>query len=544
MSRCFPFPPPGYGMKRARDETLIESIKRETANAQKDGKENKKRRKRRKEKAQEEGKSSDKKHSHKRKHRGGNLEENYAGRDHHKKQRTDSKPTERSSLTEEHGLPVTSQNSTESTLSSSNDQQIPLSLVPEGRQISASTIRIQLHQQRKKEPQVNLPGEQPSSSAPGRTMSISLVTSQGKNMSNTLLSTSQTTNVDIPRSNGDRMAPKKPSLISSLQGQIFSAPEGTLINLSMAACTVPQNNGDRETPGKVCLTSSFTSTGSFAHLNKNVVGSSNGSRVFRTIPCCPSTGIEEPCLVSTFKGRESPAPGQTISGDASLGASQMYSFVPRTTRAMAEGPKQSSHHGKATGTSSVNAPLMSGIVLPTGGDRRRSVPQTSGNCVWKEHLQSTPIPGETTAKPPICGDVARSSEEKSNPQHISSASSPNPNIHGRLYLGKEKDSCPSGVETQAHRAESSSTPCSSRDRSSSEKYAKLVEDWLLPSFPISLDLEDDQQWLLGRKHHKGNEERKVENCGQQFTGSNSSLWPLACFLPEAESYVLPYTVPY
>ncbi|KAK4758823.1 hypothetical protein SAY87_020124 [Trapa incisa] len=655
----------------------------------------------------------------------------------------------------------------------------------------ASTIRIQLHRQRQEDPHMNLHGEQPSSSAPGRTTNTSLATSQGKNTSDTFLATSQTMKVNVPRNSWDRMAPNNPYLFSSHKGLESSAPEGTLGNVTMAACTVPRNNGDRDAPEKVCSTSSFKGKGSFSHINKNGIGSSVGSGMCRTVPRCPvdSAGIEKPCLVSSLeggescalgqinsgdreepekicltssikgkgssvgsgmcrtvpfcpmdgrekpcsvsslKGRKSCSPGQKNSGDASLPASQMSGTDLQSSGALAGVAKQSSHHGRNISTS-INAPPMSGIVPPTGGDKRRPAPQTSANCVREGHLQSTSIPGkkyiqsssipgETTAKPGICRDVAQSGGEKSNPEHLSSASirtsggkkhsshhgriisssvnasqlsgivpptdgdrrRPVPqtsansaweghlqsaSIPGKKYLqsssipgettakpeisgdvahsggensnrvhlssasfstsGRAKQSShhgrtistsvnapqmsgivpPTGgdsrrpvPQTSANcgreehlqsasipgkkylqsssipgettakleiRGEGKSNPehlssasrqnpdSSLRDRpsSSEKKYAKLVEDWFPPFIQNGLDLEDDQQWLLGRKQTdhdsndlKGNgEERKVHNSGLHFTHGSNSVWPLARFLPEASTYALPYTVPY
>ncbi|XP_031276744.1 uncharacterized protein LOC116135177 [Pistacia vera] len=126
MSHCFPYPPPGYVKNGIRDEGLIESIKlqREGEKAKKKRKERKKEKKlekKEKEKVQGSEAVESKKHRHKKRHK------DDRNREDHKEgglQKKIENEFEKSSLTEEHGHPVGSQNSSDNTLSSTKRQKL------------------------------------------------------------------------------------------------------------------------------------------------------------------------------------------------------------------------------------------------------------------------------------------------------------------------------------------------------------------------------------------------------------------------------------
>ncbi|XP_059438236.1 uncharacterized protein LOC132171048 [Corylus avellana] len=172
MSRCFPYPPPGYVKNGIRDEALIDSIKiqREEEKARKERKKEKKREKKEKEKAREKaretGKIDNKKHKHKKRHREERSQEDQKGGDPHKRRKYETENLEKSSLTEEHGHPVGSQNSSDSTLNSNKRQKQSLS--SNDKHNSGSVFRIRLPLQRHKDPEVLPSKEQPCSSS-GRT---------------------------------------------------------------------------------------------------------------------------------------------------------------------------------------------------------------------------------------------------------------------------------------------------------------------------------------------------------------------------------------
>ncbi|KAI9165154.1 hypothetical protein LWI28_008738 [Acer negundo] len=129
MSRCFPYPPPGYVRNGIRDEALIESIKlqREGEKAKKEGKKDKKREKKQKD----------------------------------KRKRRSPGETERL------------KNSSDSTLNSQKRQKLNTS--PDGGQNSGSIIRIRLPLQRQKDPDVLPNKEQPcTASESGRSVDASI----------------------------------------------------------------------------------------------------------------------------------------------------------------------------------------------------------------------------------------------------------------------------------------------------------------------------------------------------------------------------------
>ncbi|KAE8010651.1 hypothetical protein FH972_007004 [Carpinus fangiana] len=169
MSRCFPYPPPGYVKNGIRDDALIDSIKiqREEEKAKKERKKEKKRVKKEKEKTREKahgnGEIDNKKHRHKKRTREERSQEDQKGGDPLKRRKYETDNLEKSSLTEEHGRPVGSQNSSDSTLNSNKRQK--RSLPSNGKHDSGSVFRIRLPLQRHKDPEVLLSKEQPCSSS-------------------------------------------------------------------------------------------------------------------------------------------------------------------------------------------------------------------------------------------------------------------------------------------------------------------------------------------------------------------------------------------
>ncbi|TQD76750.1 hypothetical protein C1H46_037701 [Malus baccata] len=159
MSRCFPYPPPGYVKKGIRDEALIDSIKlqREDEKVKKEKKREKKREKKEK-KAQENGEPENK-HSHKRRHKDERHQKDEKGTDHGKKRKHETENLDKSGLTEEHEQPVGSQNSSDSTVNSNKRQK--QDSPPDGRHNSASILRIRLPLQRHKDPEMLPREEQP-----------------------------------------------------------------------------------------------------------------------------------------------------------------------------------------------------------------------------------------------------------------------------------------------------------------------------------------------------------------------------------------------
>lgn len=102
-------------------------IQRDEETARKERKKEKKREKKEKEKARENGEIDNKKHRHKKRHREERSQEDQKGGDPHKRRKYETENLEKSSVTEEHGHPVGSQNSSDSTLNSNKRQKQSLS---------------------------------------------------------------------------------------------------------------------------------------------------------------------------------------------------------------------------------------------------------------------------------------------------------------------------------------------------------------------------------------------------------------------------------
>ncbi|GAA0140245.1 hypothetical protein LIER_01628 [Lithospermum erythrorhizon] len=76
------------------------------------------------------------------------------------------------------------------------------------------------------------------------------------------------------------------------------------------------------------------------------------------------------------------------------------------------------------------------------------------------------------------------------------------------------------------------------------RYRDLFLNWVPP--PPQTELEpDDQDWLFDKKKNPDNQsEKKLKSSNNVSCGNSSSLWPCAQFIPEADIYALPYTVPF
>ncbi|XP_022775439.1 vicilin-like seed storage protein At2g18540 isoform X2 [Durio zibethinus] len=169
MSRCYPYPPPGYVKNGIRDEALIKSIKREEEKAKKERKKEKrekkekKREKKERDKARGSGEFESKKYGHNKRHKDERSQEDKIGGDHQKRRENEVEIFEKSTLTEEHGHAVGPQNSSDSTLNSNKRQK--LSSPPDSGHNPGSIIRIRLPSQRHKDPEVLPSKEQPCSTS-------------------------------------------------------------------------------------------------------------------------------------------------------------------------------------------------------------------------------------------------------------------------------------------------------------------------------------------------------------------------------------------
>ncbi|CAA7403519.1 unnamed protein product [Spirodela intermedia] len=123
MSRCFPYPPPGYEKSLA----LIESIKLQKGREKTEKERKKEKRREKKEKKDkskgDKVKTEDKKHGHKKRHREESSKSTHKAGDYKQTAEDENEQLERSSLTEEHGCPVAIQNLYDSSDSTQNSSK-------------------------------------------------------------------------------------------------------------------------------------------------------------------------------------------------------------------------------------------------------------------------------------------------------------------------------------------------------------------------------------------------------------------------------------
>ncbi|XP_027090014.2 uncharacterized protein LOC113750228 [Coffea eugenioides] len=151
MSRCFPYPPPGYILSKAGNEALIESIKlqKEWEKTKADRKKEKKREKKEKKKAEEQKARQTKASQFDHDACGGESWENVKGGFLQKERKDDSEQLERSGITEEHEQPVCSQHPSYSSDSTQNSNKRKRHDSPlNGTRVQGNILRIRLPSQK------------------------------------------------------------------------------------------------------------------------------------------------------------------------------------------------------------------------------------------------------------------------------------------------------------------------------------------------------------------------------------------------------------
>jgi hypothetical protein len=80
-------------------------------------------------------------------------------------------------------------------------------------------------------------------------------------------------------------------------------------------------------------------------------------------------------------------------------------------------------------------------------------------------------------------------------------------------------------------------------RKADSPYKVLIEDWVSPPPQFELNDSDDQEWLFqaSKRERHGN---KILNACRDVLCHESSLFPRGHYLPEADVYALPYTIPF
>lgn len=82
-----------------------------------------------------------------------------------------------------------------------------------------------------------------------------------------------------------------------------------------------------------------------------------------------------------------------------------------------------------------------------------------------------------------------------------------------------------------------------------QKYTDLAVNWIPPSTHFEASDADDQEWLFGTKQEhqlvqRHTDEKNDKVLSQISCSSSASLWPAAQYLPGADIYSLPYTIPF
>lgn len=184
MSRCFPYPSPDFNgnctrdvavkpvigsIKLQREEKKAQTERREEKKVKKERRKEKKREKKEKEKTRRNGEIEHQKKGHKKRRKDDLSQENKKVGNHQNSRKNETDHFEKSTLTEEHGHPIGSENicySSDGSLNSNKRQKY--SSPPNGKHNSGNIFRIRLPLQWHKDLEV-LPSKGQPCSALGRT---------------------------------------------------------------------------------------------------------------------------------------------------------------------------------------------------------------------------------------------------------------------------------------------------------------------------------------------------------------------------------------
>ncbi|WCJ35071.1 hypothetical protein M5689_016339 [Euphorbia peplus] len=114
---------------------------------------------------------------------------------------------------------------------------------------------------------------------------------------------------------------------------------------------------------------------------------------------------------------------------------------------------------------------------------------------------------------------------------------------------KVKDNCSADLKVNQIAGNETITDfSSSRSRKQHKvdlQYKSLIEDWIPPTLELYQDIFDDSWFLESQEQDPGCKRLKLSQGDQPCNqSSSSSLWPCARYLPEADIFALPYTLPF
>ncbi|XP_024989748.1 uncharacterized protein LOC112524234 isoform X2 [Cynara cardunculus var. scolymus] len=485
MSRCFPYPPPGYSRNGATYEALIESIKKETDKAKAERKKQKraKKDKKEKEKRKDEEKGKLQKNPNEYQHDACKVLQSSVGSKEAHNKRTE--PTvellEKSDLTEEHGQPISSHKPSYSSDSTqnSNKRKRDDAIVPDGTGGHGKPIKIRLLKKQKGPDS----SKETLCSNSGRTDPQSLAGADAR-LNTWKISTSRNTN------------PPKPST-------------SNLVNGLRCEDRTPLVSGNRNTG--VPATSGRENIAVHRNLNLGQTKSTWSSEN-------PETKNND---LQGLRFSRKPSPSLPSSGRPILPSSQLKHEIPSSVLNKTGIPVPS-----RSSKSDVDVPHPS---------RQQPIPSHGRSVPPQIHLKHELPPNPTLSVPPPSLQGFHSGrDEQSTP---SSGMSVRPTgkrsiseITVPVNSSKEQKVEPTRFEKKLQKKHS--------------KYEKLIGSWIPAVLEVPPPVDDDQDWL-SRSEKKGSRSSTsradVDTCHE----SAACLWqPCARFLAEVDIHALPYTVPF
>ncbi|XP_042494618.1 zinc finger CCCH domain-containing protein 13-like isoform X2 [Macadamia integrifolia] len=488
MSRCFPYPPPGYERKNgALDEALINSIKKEREKAKKENRKEKKREKKEKErgreKARENGGVEDKKQIHEKKHKRENGKVEHGVGDHRQRKEEEAEQLEKSSLTEEQGQPISSQNLYDSIDSTQNSHKRKKHSSPSDSSHNnhGSIFRIRLKQR----DQEIFPSKELGQPNSGRTDHIL----QGKNEIHPRLGEDKhcsTSGRQQPCSSSGRTSLAMQECLKQKDQEILRTKKLSHSNLGK---TGPNSLGKYEICPKV------------------------------TVQHCP-TSVRTSTVQDSLKQKD-----QGILSTKKLPQSNLEKIRPNSQVKHEICPKITEVQRCTTAV-------------------RTSIVQDSLKQKDQERLSTKKLPQSNLEKIrpnlPVKQEICPKITEV---QHC-------PTSVGRYENDprpSEELTCSTSGRTGVQSLEiaESSRKTSSKLKKIESLYRDLIENWVPPPIENIGNDFDDQEWLFDTGSKSEPEPKRFKPSNEGVCQGSTSIWPpRAYYFSEADIYALPYTVPF
>ncbi|KAL2976201.1 hypothetical protein AAZX31_14G204800 [Glycine max] len=517
MSRCFPFPPPGY---RARGEALIKSIKlrEEMEKAEKDRREKKEKKREKKERKREKKEKKERRKAEKeRKLKDGasacpgtddgkkfklinELKETKADGKLQKGEDSENEQHERSGITEELDLPVTSVEPclSDCTQSSKRKRSSPESTHDHGEEGSAIKIRLPLRKHREPEELKSKSKFQAgcSSGSVGETANSFTKTTLGSDRQSQCL---RITELNRVLGNSDSRHGK--AMQNSVHGDVV-VTKNTIGSNRQSQChrtTEPKHVIGNS--GKVMQNSVHGD----AAVIKNTIGSDRQSQCLRTT---------EPKRVLGNSGK---VMQNSVHGDAAVIKNSIGSDC----------------QSQCLGTTVPKRVL---------GNSVKAMQAVHGDAVvTKKNLGSDQYLRVTEPKRVLGNSDSRNGKAKQNPVHGDAVVTKN--TFGSDHQLKSLEI----TEPKRILGNSDSKHCKALQNlvPGSQKVESLYES-LLQIPPLTYDGLDSvyDDWLFSSEPKESRPVSKKQKCDSDVFQLSNSMWPRAQYLPEVEVYALPYAVPF